>query len=160
MRPSCAPSRTGSAIVIHLKYLLLCPLLAVASFNATACYTVYDRANRIVYQGEEAPVDMSRPIHETLPARYPGGQLVFDSQTECAAIDVRSRALAYSERTTSPLLTDASNARAMRAPYTLVERNVALVQPQDARMAPGLTVIPPDTSAMGAGRARSTRPAR
>jgi hypothetical protein len=160
MQPSRAPSRIGSAIVTQLKYLLLCPLLAVASFNAAACFTVYDRTNRIVYQGDEAPVDMSRPIHETLPARYPGGQLVFDNQTECASIDVRSRALAYSDRTSSPLLTDARNAQAMRAPYTLIERNVALVQPQDARMAPGLTVIPPDTTMMGAGRARPAHSGR
>jgi hypothetical protein len=133
---------------------LLFPLLAAASFNAAACYTVYDRANRILYQGEEAPVDMSRPIHETLPARYPGGQLVFDNQTECAAIDLRSPTVAYSDRLRSPLLTDAGTARAMHAPYKLVEANVALVQPTDARMAPGLTIIPPDTTAMGAGRAR------
>jgi hypothetical protein len=141
--------------VTHWKFLLLCPLLAAASFNAAACYTVYDRANRILYQGEEAPVDMSRPIHETLPARYPGGQLVFDNQTDCTAIDVRSPTAAFSDRLTSPLLTSAASARAMRAPYTLVEQNVALVQPTDARMAPGLTIIPPDTTAMGAGRARS-----
>jgi hypothetical protein len=159
MQPSCAPSRTGSADVSHWKYLLLCPLIA-ASFDAAACYTVYDRANRIVYQGEEAPVDMSRPLHETVPARYPGGQLVFDNQAECASINLRSPTAAYSDRITSPLLTEASNARAMRTPYTLVERNVALVQPSDARMTPGLTIIPPDTMAMGAGRARSASPGR
>jgi hypothetical protein len=136
------------------KYLLLCPLLAAASFNAAACYTVYDGANRILYQGEESPVDMSRPLHETLPTRYPGGQLVFDNETDCASINLRSPTVAYSDRLTSPLLTDAGNAQAMHTPYTLIERNVALVQPSDARMAPGLTIIPPDTTAMGAGRAR------
>jgi hypothetical protein len=139
---------------------LLFPLLAVASFNAAACYTVYDGANRILYQGAESPVDMSRPIHETLPSRYPGGQLVFDNETDCAAVNLRSPTMAYSDRMTSPLLTEASNARAMRAPYTLVENNIALVQPADARMAPGLTFIPPDTTAMGAGRARSAPRAR
>jgi hypothetical protein len=159
MRPVALNARSWEPDLKRWCHLLF-PLLAVASFNAAACYTVYDRANRIVYQGEEAPVDMSRPIHETLLARYPGGQLVFDTQTECAAIDVRSRALAYSDRTTSPLLTDRSNAQAMRAPYTLIERNVALVQPQDARMAPGLTVIPPDTTAMGAGPSRSAHRGR
>lgn len=141
--------------MIHWKYLLLGPLFAAASFNAAACYTVYDRANRIVYQGEESPVDMSRPIHETLPLRYPGGQLVFDNQTDCTSVNLRSPTVAYSDRMVSPLLTDASSARAMHAPYTLVENNIALVQPSDARMAPGLTFIPPDTTAMGAGRARS-----
>jgi hypothetical protein len=141
--------------VTHWKYLLLPSLLAAVSFNAAACYTVYDRANRILYQGEEAPVDMSRPIHETLPLRYPGGQLVFDNETDCASVNLRSPTVAYSDRMVSPLLTDASNARAMHAPYKLVENNIALVQPSDARMAPGLTFIPPDTTAMGAGRARS-----
>jgi len=139
----------------HLKYLWLGPLLAAASFNAAACYTVYDSANRILYQGEEAPVDMSRPLHETLPSRYPGGQLVFDNETDCASVNLRSPTVAYSDRMASPLLTDARNAKAMGAPYTIVENNIALVQPSDARMAPALTVIPPDTTAMGAGRARS-----
>jgi hypothetical protein len=146
--------------VIHWKYLLLCPLLAAASFNAAACYTVYDRANRVVYQGEEAPVDMSRPLHETLSARYPGSQLVFDNEADCTSIDVRARSLAYSDQVSSPLLTDRQNAQAMRAPYTLIERNVALVQPSDAHMAPGLTIIAPDTTAMGAGRASPVRRAR
>ena len=63
----------------HLKRILFGSLLAAASLQAMACYTVYDRSNRIMYQGEQPPVDMSLPIHETLPARFPGGHMVFDS---------------------------------------------------------------------------------
>ena len=138
------------------NYLLLCPLLAAASCNAAACYTVYDGANRVVYQGDLPPVDMSRQIHETLPARYPGGQMVFDNETSCGSFNVPARTLGYSDRTASPLLTDQRNAQAMHAPYILFEGNIALVQPGDARMARALTVIAPDTTAMGAGRAPSS----
>ena len=55
----------------HLKCLLLCSLLGSASMQAAACYTVYDPSDRVVYHESVPPVDMSRPLHETLPARFP-----------------------------------------------------------------------------------------
>lgn len=62
--------------------------LSLASAQAMAqCYTVYDREDRVVYQGPESPVDMSRPLHETVPGLFPGGHLVFDNITQdCAAV--------------------------------------------------------------------------
>ena len=35
--------------------LLLSPVLGLAAFNAAACYTVYDRSDRVVYQSERPP---------------------------------------------------------------------------------------------------------
>ncbi|MEP6790410.1 MAG: hypothetical protein ABI907_03500, partial [Ramlibacter sp.] len=57
--------------------------LSLAGANAMACYTVYDRANQVVYNAQAAPVDMSRSIHETLPAVFPGGHMVFAVGTDC-----------------------------------------------------------------------------
>jgi len=62
--------------------------LSLASVQAMAqCYTVYDRDERVVYQGRESPVDMSRPLHETVPGLFPGGHLVLDNFTQdCGAV--------------------------------------------------------------------------
>lgn len=53
-------------------------LAAIASPSALAsCYVVYGPDADIVYRASRPPVDLSRPIHETLPAVAPGGTLVF-----------------------------------------------------------------------------------
>jgi len=124
------------------KSLLLLPL-GLASLQAMACYTVYDSSNRVVYQSERSPVDMSRPLHETLPARFPGASMVFDDSRECAVIS--SVALGnggQSVRTASPLLTDERTARALNLPHRSLGKGIAVVAPQGAAMGPGVTVVP------------------
>ena len=71
----------------RLESLLLGSLLGFASVPALACYTVYDASSRILYQSDKPPVDMSRPLHETLPQRFPGGQLVFDDSADCPVLN-------------------------------------------------------------------------
>lgn len=52
--------------------------LALAAAAQAGCYTVFNADGRIVSQTSTAPVDMSLPLHETVPARYgPGARLVF-----------------------------------------------------------------------------------
>jgi hypothetical protein len=144
-------------------YLLLGAVLAAASLHASACYTVYDRSDRVVYQSQDPPVDMSRPIHETLPSRYPGGHMVFDTEPQCpvtASVAVRRRTI--DTTTHSPLFTDERTAMVMGMPHRQLAGGIALVQPRDASLAPGLTVIPDtrtaanrsNTSVMGAGPSR------
>ena len=144
-------------------YFLLFALLGAASFNASACYTVYDRSDRVMYQSQDPPVDMSRPIHETLPARYPGGHMVFDTAAACPVTPrVATRQGTVDMTTHSPLLTNERIAMAMGVPHRQLPGGIALIQPEDARVAPGLTVIPDtrlaanrsNTSAMGAGPSR------
>lgn len=141
----------------QLKRILSGSLLAAASLQALACYTVYDRSNRVMYQGEQPPVDMSRPVHETVPARFPGGHMVWDGSTVCQDV-VAARPAPVPGGT--PLLTDRQTAQAMRVPYTAMAGGLALVQPREAAMGPGLTVVPSSTLAsrdstrmMGAGPA-------
>lgn len=135
----------------HIGRILFCSLLASASVQAMACYTVYDGANRVLYQGEEPPVDMSLPIHETVPARFPGGHMVFDTQAACTSVVALRPAPVVGG---TPLLTNQQSAQAMRLPYTSLGGGIALVQPSDAALAPGLTVVPADpTRMMGAGPA-------
>jgi hypothetical protein len=147
--------------MLRRSYLLLCAALGAASFNASACYTVYDRSDRVVYQSESPPVDMSRPLHETLPSRFPGGQLVFDTSAACSA-SIAARGAARDWTTHSPLLTNERTAVAMRVPHTRLAGGIALVEPGEATLAPAVTVIPDtrlasarsNTSVMGAGPSR------
>ena len=144
-----------------IKYLLLAVLLGSASMQAMACYTVYDSSSRIVYRGERAPVDMSRPLHETLSARVPGGHMVFDTESACPELIASAPSPAL--RAGTPLLTNARTAQAMRLPYTRLAGGIALVPQGDAHVGPGFTVLPSDpvataaaagaTRAMGAGAA-------
>ena len=110
------------ALMKHLKCLLLCSLLGSASMQAAACYTVYDPSDRVVYHESVPPVDMSRPLHETLPARFPGGHMIFDTETDCAHIIVTA--------TSSPsfrLLTDQQTALDMKLPYAMLGNGMAMV---------------------------------
>ncbi len=71
-----------------IKSKFLFAALSLASLQALGqCYTVYDRDERVVYQGRESPVDMSRPLHQTVPGLFPGGHLVLDNVTQdCGAV--------------------------------------------------------------------------
>jgi hypothetical protein len=140
---------------------ILCSLLGLASTPVLACYTVFDRADNVVYQSSRPPVDMSRPLHETLPAVFPGGHMIFDAGSECPVIS----SVASGQRSSagaSPLLTDQRTAQAMNVPYKAMPGGIALVSPRDAVMMPGVTVLPsqtavaarPDTAVMGAARSR------
>lgn len=130
---------------MNLPRTLLACLLAAAGSQALACYTVYDRAGRVVYNEETPPVDMSRPIHETLPARFPGAHMVFDEQAACDAMVPVSRLAGA--RGGSPLLTDRRTAQALQVPYTMVAQEIALVPPGRVRLSPGLTVVPAESFA-------------
>ncbi len=74
---------------MRTRFALLC-LLAPFSLNALACYTVYDRNNRVVYNAQTAPVDMRYQIHETLPRVFPGGHMVFGDSTDCPITQERA----------------------------------------------------------------------
>ncbi|MBI2771505.1 MAG: hypothetical protein HYX47_17910 [Burkholderiales bacterium] len=120
------------------KLAIVCSL-ALAGANAMACYTVYDRSNQVVYNAQTAPVDMSRPIHETLPAVFPGGHMVFALGGDCP----REAALPAAGRTAqagSVLLTDRRTAEAMHLPHTILASGAAMVNQRPAGMSPGVVV--------------------
>jgi hypothetical protein len=130
---------------MKLTHSLTALLLGLAAGQALACYTVYDRSGRVVYNGEAPPVDMSRPLHETLAARFGDAHMVFDTQAACDSIEPMSTA--FTSRAGTPLLTDQRSARAMNVPYALLAGGIALVGAGDARTGPGVTVIPAQTFA-------------
>jgi hypothetical protein len=137
---------------MKLTHAVVASLLAIAAGQALACYTVYDRSGRVTYNGSEPPVDMSRPLNETLAARFPGSHMVFDSQASCDAIAPLGAISA--PRGGAPLLTDRRTAQAMNVPYTVMQGSIVMVQPRNARVAPGVTVVPAgafDTTSPGPG---------
>jgi hypothetical protein len=102
-----APLKSGAAgrpIMNPLKLALLCSL-GITAGQALACYTVYDRGNSIVYNAQTPPVDMSLPLHQTLPQRFPGGHLVFGAGTDCPLVQPQTLVLVRNSPGTSPLLT-------------------------------------------------------
>ncbi|MBC5766471.1 hypothetical protein [Ramlibacter albus] len=142
------------------KLALLCAL-GLAGANALACYTVYDRNNRVVYNELRPPVDMSLPLHQTLPRRFPGGHMVFDVNGECPRVNGNTDQLASARPATgapAPLLTDVSTAAALRVPHTNVTDTIALVPGYAAARLdlPTYTVIPADATALAAARPAAT----
>jgi len=123
---------------MKLKLALLCAI-GLASVNAMACYTVYDRDNRIVYNAQTPPVDMSRPLRETVPVAFPGGTMIFGSATDCPREAPIPVSLPISPSKPSPLLTDRRTAVEMKAPYTVLPSGVALISQPTAVMTAGLT---------------------
>lgn len=117
------------------RLVLLLSLVAMVPIQALACYTVYDRSNRVMYQGAEPPagVDMSQPLHRALERRYPGGHMVFNAGDACAPVPFAQ--LARPQGPAAP-------------PNTLVVASNASTQISDA---------PFDTRVMGAGPAPGAR---
>ena len=167
---------------MKFKLALLCGL-ALAGANASACYTIYDANDRVVYRGVEAPVDMSLPVHQTVGRRFPGAHMVFDVSNACDSVAITQVSRPSSadlppnsirmERTTrtlpggaaAPLLTDRRTAMAMNLPHRVMEGEIVMVPAEVAARVdlPSMTVIPatqfaraPDTSTLAAGPAPAT----
>lgn len=146
---------------MELRKALLAAAAALAAGPALACYTIYDAGNRMVYNSELPPFDMSRPLHQTLLGAYPGGHLVFEPGASCPVESpARSIARPPSFNGRTPLLTNVSAARAMGVPHTVLANGVALVPQRPDSMRPGVVLaesgLPApavDTRMMGAGRA-------
>ncbi|MDI1274225.1 hypothetical protein [Polaromonas sp.] len=72
-----------------LKYALAALLPALSGGQALACYTVYNRANQVIYHAAQAPVDMRYQLHETLPAVFSDGHMVFSiTDTSCPPVNL------------------------------------------------------------------------
>src|SRR4051812_13255069 len=97
--------------MMKLKYLPVIAAVIVAG-HAMACYTVHAPGNRVVYNGELPPIDMSLPLHTALQqAHYPAGStLMFDQSTACRPVS-----LAQVARAEMPLPAVASNTAVMGA---------------------------------------------
>ena len=55
---------------------------------SAACYVVYDANKQIVYRAQTPPVDLSRPLHETVAQIAPGGTLVFSLDSQGCELEI------------------------------------------------------------------------
>ncbi|MBW7834471.1 hypothetical protein [Simplicispira suum] len=53
-----------------------------------ACYLVYAPDGTVVYRSVQSPVDLSKPLHLTLPQAAPGGRLVFSLDNNGCELEV------------------------------------------------------------------------
>ena len=127
---------------MKLKLALLCTIAIASANSMAACYTVYDRANHVVYNSQTPPVDMSRPLHETVPVAFPGGSMVFNSSSmDCPRQGDAALVTAPAAPTRpSPLLTDRRTADALHLPHTILPSGVALIS-NPAASGLGVTVV-------------------
>lgn len=47
-----------------------------------ACYVVYGPSEQVLYRASEPPVNLSYPLHQTVPVLAPGATLVFSSDNQ------------------------------------------------------------------------------
>jgi hypothetical protein len=150
---------------MKFKLAIFCTLGLLAATQASACYTVYDTNNRVLYQGLDAPVDMSLHVKDALRARFPAGaHMAFDQTNQCAVTTVAQVPRASGghvpagtiqmERRTqptssSPLLTDRRTAASLNLPATPMAGQIVLVPAEAAARVklPSMTVIPAETFA-------------
>ena len=131
---------------MKLKLALLCAI-GLSSVNAMACYTVYDRSNNVVYNAQTPPVDMSRPLSETVPVAFPGGTMVFGSSTDCPREAPQRVSLPVTPSKPSPLLTDRRTAAELKLPHTILPSGVALISNPTSIMTAGLSTYSTSTPA-------------
>lgn len=66
---------------MHLAHIARTVALIVLAWGAqsasAACYYVYSSSQQLLYRSQTAPVDLARPLSETVPALGPGLALVF-----------------------------------------------------------------------------------
>ena len=64
--------------------------LILATNCVAACYTVYDRNDRILYRGDSSPVDISRPLSVQIQTIWPDASMVVTPDSAlCTSQDSR-----------------------------------------------------------------------
>lgn len=120
--------------------LALMILLSAAATQSLACYTVYDRSNKIVYYAQTPPVDMTPPVNDRLQQRFPGSHMVFGSATDCPAKQAGYNP-AKPPPSNAPLFTDKQTAEEMKLAHTVLPNGAVVVPKPPANMKPGFTVM-------------------
>ena len=70
------------------RILVLAAGIVWAGTATAACFTVFDAADRVVYQSTAPPVDISRPISQAVAAVYPRNyHLLMADDSYCPGID-------------------------------------------------------------------------
>jgi hypothetical protein len=73
--------------------------LVLAQGALAMCYEVYSGKDRLVYRSTQPPVDLSQPLHETVPTRFGAGStmMFFQAEGSCPSEDTRKSAPVLTE---------------------------------------------------------------
>lgn len=66
-----------NAAATAMRTAVLLSACALAQAASAACYFVYAPGNELIYRSNRAPVDLSLPLHLTVPQLAPGATMVF-----------------------------------------------------------------------------------
>lgn len=101
-----------------LNLLALTIACSVSASASAACFTVLSKDGKTLHQSDTTPVDLSLPLHETVPARFgPGASMVFSMDTlatDCIPVGARSEVQA--QRGDDVMSTVFANVRPLRRP--------------------------------------------
>lgn len=68
-----------------MRAALVLSACALAQAASAACYFVYAPNNELIYRSNRSPVDLSLPLHMTVPKLSPGATLLFSlDEYNCA----------------------------------------------------------------------------
>lgn len=68
-----------------MRATLVLSACALAQAASAACYFVYAPNNELIYRSNRSPVDLSLPLHMTVPKLSPGATLLFSlDEYNCA----------------------------------------------------------------------------
>ena len=76
---------TAASVLRATFVLSACAMAQVAS---AACYFVYAPNNELIYRSSRAPVDLSLPLHMTVPQLSPGARMFFSRDEYNCATEV------------------------------------------------------------------------
>lgn len=65
---------------------------------SAACYVIYGADKQIIYRSQTPPVDLSRPLHETVARVAPGGTLVFSLDSHGCELEINQLPGEYGPR--------------------------------------------------------------
>lgn len=106
------------------KALLALGALVLHAQAGATCFTLIGTDNRTVYQSMSPPFDLSRPLSQTLAARYPGHHLVMADTSDCPLIDVRPDAASSYANSGSKAVVDSAVFRNAREIGDLTEAEI------------------------------------
>jgi hypothetical protein len=73
------------AAATALRSAVLLSACTLAQAASAACYLVYAPGNELIYRSSRAPVDLSLPLHQTVPKLASGATMVFSrDEFNCA----------------------------------------------------------------------------
>ncbi|MBS0445183.1 MAG: hypothetical protein JSR59_04445 [Proteobacteria bacterium] len=62
--------------------------LAAPALASAYCFSIYDNQNRLTYQSQTPPIDLSMPISQGMAQRFPGQHLVMGNDaSQCVEVD-------------------------------------------------------------------------